>query len=477
MTAPTLPGSPAAVLVRRGERVLYGAFAVLFAVLLWSAIVAPETVWVTPLVLLVLLVGLFAARDRTRLFLMITCGYFLISSYDERGLGVLEVLYGLVSMGYLSLYVGVRMLSAPARLVQTSSEAGLLFFVVWSLFSMAWAPIYGARLPEMLGDLSGVMMLLFYFPARDLASRSRRGAYAVAGVVLFIGLAATLRNIFNYRAIILSAVMEWQQNLGRVTTNEVFLVFSGLLLLALAAAAERPRVRHLALILVPLPVAALVITQSRAFWVDFAFGVLLLMIRLQGPARRRVLVTTSLGVACVSAAVVVMFPTAIDAIVSGLLHRVSSLGSAATTDISLRGRFYETAAVWRLIQQNPALGHGLAAPVFFYEIISDVTLRRPFMHNGYVGLLFKGGLIGTLPLLFSLGAFIVRAWRLRVDRLPPGLRALGAFCGPALVAILPSSATSIHFYLADTMLMTALAAGLAAGLWAHAPPPPDADAA
>ncbi|HYE58418.1 MAG TPA: hypothetical protein VD948_07915, partial [Rhodothermales bacterium] len=114
---------------------------------------------------------------------------------------------------------------------------------------------------------------------------------------------------------------------------------------------------------------------------------------------------------------------------------------------------------------NPVLGYGLGVPYTYYEIISQTTMSKTFIHNGATALVYRYGVWGP-PLILGtwLGA-LVRGYQ-AFRRTPDGsLEAALAFgCFLALTCLVVYSNTSNPFYQDDAVLMFALTAGLAAGL-------------
>ena len=459
-------------LERLGRLLLAGLLAGGTIAIVWTGASAPEWLWVVPVsgvgVLgLFLLAGARPKLGRTGArgsggYLGAVLGFVLIASFDP-GIQATEVLYALFLFGYLALWFARRWTTGE-RLVWTVADGGVAVFVGWSLVSVLWAPLTGARVSAAASEAMMVLLLLLYFPTREVVAHHRRGPALVLVAITALGAYATVRNLLNYRSIIVNAVFEWQTNIGRVTTNEMLLVAAALVLMAVAVSISGPWRRGSAVAALAATLAALVITQSRAFWLDFLLGAVVMTAAFAGAPRRRIIGLMALGTAMMLGLGLLLFPSAIEGIASGVAARFQSIGSAASRDISLRSRLYEASAALDLIRVNPILGYGLAAQYSFYDIIADATVTRSFVHNGYVDLLLKGGLIGFSAMLAAWGGMLAqayRAWRAhRMGALGPA--AVVALAG--LVALFPSSSTSIHFYVGDTLLTMALLGGLAAGL-------------
>jgi O-antigen ligase len=152
-------------------------------------------------------------------------------------------------------------------------------------------------------------------------------------------------------------------------------------------------------------------------------------------------------------------------VATGMLDRVLSIGSAATTDISLINRFRETAVVMGKVMENPILGYGMGVSFSFW----DLTFLPPFhhvttfLHNGYVALWYKFGIWGLGMVLYFWSSAIwhaVKGYRAQGDLL---LRLTNLGVAGILISFVISAITSNPFYINDPMFMFGIATGAAAG--------------
>jgi O-antigen ligase len=288
-------------------------------------------------------------------------------------------------------------------------------------------------------------------------------------IYVFVQIVLLLQSAFA------DAEQAWQIARGRVAMNEMLLLIPALWTAAFAARAER--LNHWLLFAAAFAIFAVgvLLTQWRAYYIDLALGLGLLMLALRGRERGRLVGFIALGLLGVALVGVLLFSDLVAPVALGLADRILSIGTATQTDISLLNRLLETAQVWELIKANPIVGYGLGVEFGFYDAISRSTWVKTYVHNGYLMLWYKFGVLGLVAILLvwfrSIGAALRTA---REAARPAFERTVALFAGISLISILPSHAVSATFVTGDTVLMFAVLTGLAAGLEARTGPATDA---
>jgi O-antigen ligase len=183
--------------------------------------------------------------------------------------------------------------------------------------------------------------------------------------------------------------------------------------------------------------------------------------------RRRVGVLTLAGTVVGSAAVYAVLGDGILLLFYGVLDRILSIGTATAVDESVINRFVEARMALQRVWESPIMGHGVGATFGFMDIITDRTWTKTYVHNGYISLWFKLGIVG-------LGSFLWLWLRTIWDGLkvvrdphhPPGAeRALFVACWCMLVGLLPSFAVSAPLVTSDTTIGFTLLLGVVGGLY------------
>lgn len=452
-----------------GRLALGGAFALGLLVLLLLTWAAPESL--LPAFPVVLLGGAalpFLFR-RPLLNLVVLLGAFiLIASYEE-GIQATEVLYGLYLLAFLAHWYGTRLLLYRERIAETAPEQALLLFLLLLPLTPFLTVLYGGSLSGLVSEAFSLSMLALYFPVKEACVRhGRRGVLAVLAVLIGIGLFAALRSFINYQEILVTATQEWQVAKGRVARSEALLIVPALLTLTLLIFARQARHRLVLLALFLACFGALILTQSRGYWLAFLFGAAGLFVVVERRYKGRLVLLGLAGLAGFLGFGLLFFGDYVVIILTSLAERFTSVGSAARTDVSLVNRFYESKAVLGYIGRNPLVGHGMGVQYRFYDLTFDYTRVDTFIHNGYVSLWFKFGLWGLALMLFAwLGAIWkgVQAFRRRAAE--PLLRLAGLGAAVALLAFVLSANTSNPFYLNDTTFMFGVLMGLAGGAYRH----------
>ena len=210
----------------------------------------------------------------------------------------------------------------------------------------------------------------------------------------------------------------------------------------------------------------LLLTQSRGYWLAFLLGTLVMFFLVEARYRRRMLLLAGLGLAALIGIGFAFFGAYMDLLLGGLLDRLASVGSAASTDVSLINRFREAKTVMSHVVKNPVLGYGMGVPYSFYDIAHQATDYDAFVHNGYVSLWYKFGLWGLGLMLFFWAGTIrrgVQAFLMKQGTL--WMRLCGLASTLSLIAFTLSTLTSNPFFLKDSLFIFSIAAGLAGGAY------------
>lgn len=446
-------------------------------VLLWAGLVtsllltlavtwwAPAYAPMVPLALASLIVGWLLFQRPALNLVVLLVGFALVLDNDE-GIQVEELLYGLYYYIFILYWYGRRFLRREP-FIHTRTDCALALFGGGGLVAgIALGLLFGAPLSLIRWEATAFAMLSAYFPVKELCRQERYGPESILAVFFWLGLFAAVRNLLNFREIIMFATEAWQVSDARPGLNDMQLMIPGLASLVLLVN-ERTWPRRLLLLgAFLLFTGSLVLAKSRGFWINFAFGVFLLLFLLRGRYRWRLIFLLVGGSAVLITLVLTFFGPLAELIFAGTVKRFGTLETALTQDESLVNRFIESSAVWEGIRQNPVLGHGFGTTFTYFDILHLATLTKAFIHNGYIGLWFKFGLGGMMLLLFSWAS---SAWQgLKVywmQTIPARHRTYALIASLNLISLAPSFGTSNPFMLMDQVLMFTLLLAFAAGLY------------
>jgi len=447
-----------------GRRLLIGAFAL--TALLWGALLWTFGPWVAalPAVLVAGAAAVFLAQRPAMNLYVVLAGFVVVIDYNESA-SAIELLYGAYFIFYLSSWLIRHRVLEGKKVLHSPLDAFVALFLFWATASLGLSIIYGADMIGAAGEWMAVMMFGAYFPIREVVRTERRGPDIVVGILIWLGLFVTIRNLYLFASIIGNATMMWQVMSGRVVTNMSLLLLPTIFLVILLAY-QNDFKRQIPLFLAfSAGLMSLVLTQARAYWIDFAFAAGFILLFVGWTQRRRLLIYATAGVLGALLAGYLLLGDTLFVLLAGLFDRLMSIATATERDISLINRFYEAGDVWEYIKESPIIGHGLATTYRTFDLIIYATITKPFAHIGYVMLWFKYGIIGLLTVLLFWGGGIWTGYRVFRDERSTGrnrLYALAAFI--CLIGLFPSSFTSVPFYLSDDMLSFGLLLAVCEGL-------------
>ncbi len=348
--------------------------------------------------------------------------------------------------------------------------AGMAALVGWLVLSLAWA-----RRPEIAGELVLAWMTSALMFAVVLATMRTEHAIRLLLLAFVASVALSALVGFAVRgtqttALGLAGVVEEEGRLAGGLGDPNYLAASLVPALALtvglAAGVRGAAARAAGAGVVLLLLAALVATESRGGFV--ALVATMAAALLLAHRRRRRLLALAGVLACVGSVVLAVSPTALERL--------------TITDDSGNGRVGLSTAAWRIVEDHPALGVGLANfPVHspFYvrepgslEFVDLIAERGLPVHNTYLQLLAEAGPLGLLLFLAMVVACLCAAWRASRSFNRQGEPRLALLAHAVLVAAIGALTASVFLSNgSDVQLWLLLATGPALdGLARHRAP-------
>lgn len=433
---------------------------------LYVAWIAPEFIVLVPLAIVALCAAILLYRHPLANLAAVLAGFVLITDHDP-GIQAKEILYGAYFLAYLGHWLVTRFVLSRERFIRTPEEKALLAFLVWITASWGLTLLFGGNLKWAFSEWLALAMMAMYFPVKDAFVRYKHGPAVILGALVWIGFFVAARNLIQYQTqIALVVASAGSKGSMRVMTNDNLLMAASSIGLTLLVFARNWKAGLAFLAYLLLVLAGLILTLSRTYWITFVVAAFVLFLLADSKHRRRIFALGAIGAAGLVAVGAIFFGDVLLVIFTGLIDRLATIGDATTRDVSLLSRVYESRAVLERIVSNPVLGYGPGVPFHFYDILKQVTLEPTFIHNGYLSLWYRFGLIGLLLVLFVWGAAVlrgVRAFRVRSAPLLPRLCAVSAVC--VLAATTLSALTSNPFHLDDSTFLFGLLTGMAGGAW------------
>ena len=443
---------------------LLGAFGFAVVVILLGA-------WLSTTLLIALmgiLIGGFVlallASSEVALLCATLVGFASLLRY-EVGFQIEEVLYGIYYLGYLAFWFVSRLFFYRDNILRSPVDWALFLFLIYITLSLGLTPLLGGDLADAISQYLSLTTIAFYFPIKEICIR-KRDQIPQTPILISLGLLALFiaaRNVWHYKIGLSEADYLWQIAAGRVVMNEHVLMMAGLVTLVFFLYARTFITRNLLAGLFLLYCAGILISQSRAVWVSFLLGAVVIFFFIDFKKKIRMTLMGVISLSAVLAIGALVFDNFFTIIIAGIADRFFSLKSAAAEDVSLINRFIEMQAVWESIRVNPIVGHGFGVEFKYYSLVFEYTRESSYVHNGYVGVVYRHGLIGFILLMtFYFGSMwkslsvVVSAPRRRLN----GIIALAALACLAAEALVGNSANP--FATSENPFIIAAVAGLAA---------------
>jgi O-antigen ligase len=391
-------------------------------------------------------------------------GAFVLVLRPQDGLAIGDLIFLAYYLAFLARWFTPRIMEWKRHVIRPEDVALLLFFAI-VIASIPVSLVFGAQLSDLVAQLLALSVLSLFFPIRDVCTRYPHGHLVMTGALMAVVTFAALRNLAQYQEIVLSAQQAWQFTTARVWVNDSLMMTGSVMGMVMTLFARRMMHKVGFGLIFAASLVALVMTQSRGFWVAFLVGAVVIFLMVDRRRKVQVLVAGALSAVAVGAVAALWLSEFLPLIVAGLTDRFGSLGTATTADISLVNRFVESRAVFTKILLNPVVGYGIGVPFSFYDITWDATMTGTFIHSGYLSLWYRFGIFGLVFVLFFWATAAwngLRTFRGSVNSL--SLRACGLATAAVLIAYILPAQTSNPFVLIDSLFLFTCLSAIAGGV-------------
>jgi O-antigen ligase len=388
---------------------------------------------------------------------------FVYAAGNAAGVGIPEVAFGVYYIPFLAWWYISRLAIYHEPIIRQQGDIAILVFLALLPVFAVYGLLAGGKPSIAISELASFGLLAFYFPFREFCEREPHGRRWLIGFLIAIGIIATLRNFVTLASVFAASPDLRGIAFGRATQAEV-LIFTS----SVAAATGMLFVRkkaHIVLATGCFLVCSLgvLVTQYRSYYLGLVVALGVLFLVSSRPMRIRLTaIVVGSGIIAVGVAVLVLGDLAL-LILGGLFERAASIGTASEQDISFINRFNEYAVVVQLIINSPIIGHGLGSEFGFYDAIFNFTWVKPYVHNGFLHLLYKMGIVGFALMGYIVVVALARGWKAARHAHDPDVR-LGAAFAVAMIIGLGVAATATVLYNTDMMLPMTLALALCASV-------------
>jgi O-antigen ligase len=411
------------------------------ALLAAAAIVAITTLeygYVLPVVLLgVAYVAWSYPRPVTAMVTVILLNIVLIEQSEQ--ISPLEICVGIYSYGYALYWFLSKIFLQRRKIFSGVADLLLAAFITLAAVSVILLVARQGSVDWWFREMITIAGLGFYFPAKD-AMQTERGLRSLLIAFLILSVGIAVYNLISYRTASLTASYLWELWSGRKAFGAGFFFGSAVLLMSIFLHLRGLLWKLLAVLGFVLTALALAFTFSRGFWIGTTFGIAVLLLLVEQRRRMELLLTVSLGGLLAAFIVLVFAGNLGDAILRAISTRLFT-SSSFTQDISLANRIAETQWALKLFAESPVIGYGYGTLVPHYNLILGVTEYSNYLHNSYIYVLVKVGILGAVLFFGFLGTVIVQGFRRARSSTYTPLRdsvirgSTGTLCGLLLIAM------------------------------------------
>ena len=326
-----------------------------------------------------------------------------------------EVLYGIYFFGFIGFWIVDHLVARSTSILREPADLFLAGFLGVSFLSGIVALASGASMIHWFRELLTMATLLVFFPAREIF-RTRKGIRFVVISFLLLTMGLAIKNIMGYGTESAAVKYYFQVVTSRQSTYTQFFAITTVLSFSFwIHRFEEHRFSAVAFVAFMVAAAALIATFYRAFWIGTLIAIFLLFFFLDR-SKRTLALFGLVGSLLLGALGLWIFAGNLGgAIVSVIGSRFLSSGSPLD-DISFTNRLVESEAAIAAFLRSPILGHGLGASIEYFSLLSKRTYESWYIHNGYLFLLFKVGIFGTLLFFGFFGNVLVRGWKIARDQ-------------------------------------------------------------
>jgi len=323
-------------------------------------------------------------------WLLIAIGSHLLLFIERsEGISLYELLFTIIFYPSLLIWFFYKWWFGFA-IIQTKSDLSIFMFLIFGFISIFISYIYGGDLIKGLREWILFTPYLLFFPLRDYIIDLKRFRNVLL-IIITVGSFVSLINIVKYYTSL--GYAEYLYEIwGRRQALEESLYMSSIILgITLLSVGERPK--YFLFISILLNMTSLAFTFSRGYWIATSTGIILIILLSEWKIKKQLFRWGIIATLLILIFIITLFPNLYTAIREGIIIRLTSIGYG---DISLQARFIESRTILNLILLNPILGSGFGSLYSFYDLILQHYKNTWYIHNGYLFILFKVGILGFI---------------------------------------------------------------------------------
>ena len=384
---------------------------------------------------------------------------FTLHLDNEPGIQVTDLIFFILSLIFLLLFFFPYLITGRAEIDNSIDKWYLLLFI-----SIVYGFIIGlldAKSKSFaVSDMTYFLGLWLYFPFK-YHFKSEQFQKAILAIFILICFFVLIRNFINYREIVIQANVEWEIQKARVAMNEIIILSGAILSVLSFSHFKQKLIKVGSYILYALFLAGLVLTQSRGYWIGFVVALMAIYIVSDKHVRRHLLFGTLALIVFVTLTTFFFFNDIFSIIIKALEARwdsISTIGSASRMGPSLLERVYETQTIVHKLLHNPIAGYGMGVMYHRYYILFGTYRTMTFIHNGYLAIWFKTGIVGLIAATMFCLSTLKYLRKIVIYSDTKLLKIVSQSAFGLVVAILIVNITSAQFIGFENMMILALIA-------------------
>jgi general stress protein CsbA len=331
------------------------------------------------------------------------------------GVSVSEALIGVFIIGSVIAWISVK-LATGYKLIRGWPDMLLIAFILLSTVNVIIAAANEVDPLTWLLEWSLYIVLLYYFPFREYFGNSKTD---LVQMLVLLGVSVLVMGAFTAKDYYTRSqdgmIYAYQILASRSRLFAPLFVFGGVVSLAMMFHVSTWRDRLAMAVLTMISVAGLLQSFTRSLWVIFIGCVIIVAFFLT--LRQNLTMAATAVVGCIAAIVVAY---AVNPLIANTLTTIVTKRFASSTqlkggDYSFEVRLIEADMAMRDIRRYPLGGAGIQSMIVTWDPIAQHHNRTPFMHIGYISLVYKLGLALSLLMLSVLAVFTVQSFRLAIN--------------------------------------------------------------
>ncbi|QQS67111.1 MAG: O-antigen ligase family protein [Chlorobiota bacterium] len=326
----------------------------------------------------------------------------LILVNQKEGIGIQEVMFSVSVLVGLPVWFIKELIIHKRKIAKTGFDVLLLsFFIIMSVTSFITMMLNNGNPLNYIKEWVIILDFLMFFPIRN-SLNSKKDIQILLLMLILLALINGITNLVYYRQNILKAAFQWEILAGRKTANEPISIVLLIIGSTIFAHAKAKKMLLISLILSALGLLFLTISFSRGPIVSGLIAVVIMTTRIKFKNSIKTYLAIIVSVLLGAGLMYVLFPNIIKNIGIAVSSRLGSVASVAS-DVSLGSRVAESTTILKgYIARSPILGVGFGVNYSFYDPLTQETITRSYIHNGYIWSLFKFGIPIAIYFLFLL---------------------------------------------------------------------------